>query len=254
MLPAGEREKIRNEKIAALSPRQRNALNTPPEKRNAEQQTVMYEVESTIQVTPGDLAQRVPERDRSKALELAAAAAEQKEVAGIIDRQRDIVNFKYWKLRCAVEQSDDALAAHEAIYQAKKDFDAARIVESAKLFEEGFNRWAKVFEKYPEFLNESSVAEDLMENIDVYERNLKQLERKLPDDFPLRNVMEHERQRQGTPTEEPAPTAEEKPADEKPADEKPAEVKPGEAKPADEKPADEKKPATEPAANSVPRP
>src|SRR5690606_10017422 len=105
---------------------------------------------------------------RSKALELAAAVTDQKEEAGIIDRQRDIVNFKYWKQRCAVEQSDDALAAREAIYQAKKDFDAARIVESAKLFKEGFDRWAKVFKEHPEFLDESTVTEDIVEDIGIY--------------------------------------------------------------------------------------
>jgi hypothetical protein len=215
MLPDGEREKIRDEKIAALSERQRNTLNTPPEKRNAEQQSMMYEVEAKIQVTPNDLAQRVPEKDRSKALELAAASIDEAEVAGIIDRQRDVVNFKYWKLRCAVEQSDDALAARRAIYQARKDFDAARIVESAKLFEEGFNRWAKVFEMYPEFLNENTVTEDLVEDIGVYERNLKQLERKLPDDFPLRQVMERERQQRGEPEKEPEHAAEGNTSDEK---------------------------------------
>lgn len=234
MLPEGEREKIRNEKIARLSERERNALNTPAEKRNAEQASLMYDVESKIKVTPNDLSDRTAEKDRSQALKLAAAAIESEETAGIIDRQRDIVNFKYWKQRCDVEQSDDALAARQAIYQAKQDFDAARIVESAKLFEEGFNRWAKVFDKYPEFLNETSVKDDLVDDIGVYERNLKQLERKLPADFPLRHVLEqehHEHAASTAPAEEPdeAPKTEAEP---QPADAAPAEQPAGETTPA----------------------
>jgi hypothetical protein len=211
MLPPGTREKVREEKIAKLSPRERSALNTDPDKRNPDQQSMMYSIETQIKVTPTDLANQAPEAERAKAVELAEKVSEAEETSGIIDRYRDIVNFVYWQLRCDVEQTDEAIAARRLLYQANEQFENARIAESRKLFEEGFREWRKVLDRYPAMLDESTFTEDLADVIKVYQRNLEQLDEKMPADFPLKDVMARQEDR----LNEPPPVDQTKEAKEK---------------------------------------
>jgi hypothetical protein len=206
-LPEGTEEKIREEKITKLSKREQAALNTPVDKRNADQQSLMYTVDDKIKVRPIDLAEKADEAKRPQALALADEVASAENLSGIIDRYRQIVNFEYWRLRCEVERNEDTLAARKLVHQANKDFEAARISESVKLFEEGFQKWRSVIDKFPKLLEEGTFSEDLADHIKVYRRNLDQLERKLPDDFPLKDVLERERERSG----EPVPPVESQP-------------------------------------------
>lgn len=199
LLPKGEREKAKQEKIDRLSNREKTALNTPADKRNADQQTLMYTIEEKIKITPADLADRVKGENRSKALELADKSMDAENRSGIIDRYRQIVNFEYWRMRANMERTDNALAARRLLYQAKKDFDAARISESVKLYEEGFRKWRAVLDEFPALLEENTVTEDLADQILEYRLNLEQLERKLPDDFPLQDVLDREKERMSEP-------------------------------------------------------
>jgi hypothetical protein len=145
-----------------------------------------------------------------KALQLAEAARESENLAGIVDRYREIVNFDYWRLRAEVERTENAEAARRAIYQANQDFEQARIAESVKLFEEGFAKWRAVFDEFPKLLGENTITEDLADHIKTYIRNLEQLERKLPDDFILRDVLEKEQERLGEPPVDQTEASEEK--------------------------------------------
>ena len=195
MLPAGEREKIRQEKIKALSNREQIALNMDPGKRNPDQQNLMYGVEEKIKVTPSNLANRVPEKQRPEALELADKVMREENIAGIIDRYREIVNFDYWRLRCNVEQTDNALQGRRLLYQASLDFDpGGKLPEAKQQFEEGFKKWRAVLDEFPALLNENTMTEDLADYIKIYERLLHQIEEKLPEDFPLKDVIEREQE------------------------------------------------------------
>jgi hypothetical protein len=199
LVPEGLPEKMHEERVAKLSPREQAALNTPPDKRTAEQFEMMYAIDEKVKVNASDIANRLEGEDRVKALQLAEAARESENLAGIVDRYREIVNFDYWRLRAEMERTENAEAARRAIYQANQDFEQARIAESVKLFEEGFAKWRAVFDEFPQLLGENTITEDLADNIKTYIRNLEQLERKLPDDFILRDVLEKEQERLGEP-------------------------------------------------------
>ena len=195
LLPEGEREKIRQEKQDKLTNREKIALNMDPGKRNPEQQGLMYSVEEKIKVTPSDLANRAPEKNRPEALELADQAMRAENIAGIIDRYREIVNFDYWRLRCNVEQTDNALQGRRLLYQASRDFDpGSKLPEAKQQFEAGFQKWRAVLDEFPALLSENTMTEDLADYIKIYERLLQQIEEKLPDDFPLKDVIEREQE------------------------------------------------------------
>ncbi len=192
LLPEGEREKVRQEKIGKLSKRERIAFDMDPGKRNTDQQSLMYTVEQKIKVTPSDLANRAAAARRSEALNLAEQSMRAENIAGTIDRYRDIVNFDYWRLRCAVEQTEDATSGRRLLYQARQELDAARLAESRKRFEEGFTKWRAVLDKFPRLLGENTMTEDLADFIKDYQRLLEQLDEPMPKDFILKDVMERE--------------------------------------------------------------
>jgi hypothetical protein len=67
-----------------------------------------------------------------------------------------------------------------------------------------------VFDEFPKLLGENTITEDLADHIKTYIRNLEQLERKLPDDFILRDVLEKEQERLGEPPVDQTEASEEK--------------------------------------------
>lgn len=279
-LAGGLREQIFNERMALLRTDEREALNTPENKRTEQQMMLAMEAEPRVRPSAEDVANRVPADKRREAKRLAREATESELYASRIERYRDIVNFAYWRDRCELEQQTETLAGRQAIADADKALSEGIIEETAtgkpgakELYEMAWKEWAKVYEKYPHMTNDTE-ADDLVEAIDRYRSVLMQLEyRGLPADFPLRGLLEAQRKggeilRADEKATEPKTTEPmdkaDKPANDKPpatgdqpdsAGEKPAadatkpddekkqsdpSTKPEEAKPATETPAEDK--------------
>lgn len=276
LTPSGLAEQIRQEHIEKLPPEARKLLEIPREKRTGKDLSDGDVLENIIKPTVFQIAERVDAAQRQKALQLAKNSVEDQQVAYIIDRYRDIVNFTYWRTRCEMEREEDTLAARKAIYQADKTFAKANLVEAGRLFDEGFQLWAKVLNRYPRMVDESTITDELYDCIDRYGSYLAQADKKFPRDFVLKDLVIRIQQRsvgvpkKGIPANfkewasgSPAaaqPSSPDKPAgDSKPAvdskpsgDAKPADATPAEAKPSDAKPAEAKPNDAKPAADAKP--
>lgn len=276
-------EKIRQERLAKLTPEERKLAETPSKERPADQAQRGEAIDARLKPTPFEVAERIEGPNRQKALQLAKSATEDLQVAYIIERYREIVNFVHWRERCEMERDEDTLAARKAVYQADETFKAANLEEAGRLFDEGFQRWRKVLDRYPRMAQESMLADELYDWIDRYGYYLDRSDKKFPEDFILKDLVMLAQARsagkvpkkwvpvlkppgESAPAAETPPTtaekgtAESKPgeqtkpaADTQPAAEaNPSDTKPSAAKPADSKPAETKPAETKPATDPKP--
>jgi hypothetical protein len=183
-LEPGLRKKIHDKKYEALKPEQREALETPAEKRSEKQYTLAAQAEAQLEITLEEIAKQVPIEKRKQAKELAEEALKNQAIATDISRSRDVVNYAYWELRAKVEQEDDALDARKFIFEGTRLFRREADLPGAKdLFDKGFLKWRSVLDKYPALVEDSITGDDLMEEIKVY-RELFQKIQKPGETFP----------------------------------------------------------------------
>ncbi|NLF70635.1 MAG: hypothetical protein GX575_16510 [Candidatus Anammoximicrobium sp.] len=187
-LAPGVRAQIRQEKIANLTPEQAAALDVPEEKlTDANFQHHMDAVQKT-KVTHQEVAQRAPEQNRKAAEKLADRLGDEEVLSSRIAHYRSIVNYDYWTIRCAAEQTKVAVDAREFLYKAKQAYDAAELDEARKLFESSWHAWRKLYDQHPRLLDDIS-ADELSAGIKQYQRLLQQLDEELPADFPLGEIL-----------------------------------------------------------------
>ncbi len=177
-------------KRAALTPEQKQALDTPPIDRSETQQKLAAEAEAALQVTWPMVARDAPADARDKAKELARQYAEARETADIINRYRDIVNFDFWRATCEMEVTEPALRAREAAWRAEREFENARLQPAKKAYEESFAAWREVLDASPVLREDHLTAEDLAEQVGRYRKVLDQLDEKFPKPFVLQDVLD----------------------------------------------------------------
>ncbi len=196
-LTGGIREQIYQERYKALRPIEREAFETPVADRDDRQHQLAADAREKLEISHKEVAARVPRPNREKAVELADRITELEERAQQIDRYRQITNYGYWRLRCRVEQTPDAVDAREFTYRAEQALANGNLPEAIDYYDEGFAKWRQVLDAHAALLEDQTTIEDLMETIDSYRKLLDQLDQPLPHDFILRDVMSlHDRQRQ----------------------------------------------------------
>ena len=258
----GLREKMVAEKKAALSPEEQAALDADPLKRTPQQAELVYQATGKIEVTDRELAERIgkenPDMLKHALLMAGDLERENQRLRFTINYKADS-NYDYWYTRAKMEQTPNALAAREAMFNAQRTFRQGDPFGARKTYEDGFAKWRLVFDEFPEALaNESSTGDDLIQYILQYRNVLDQMDEELGEDFPLWDVVERfdneqklqeelnkHFQRIGRPTIPTPADAAEKAASEKPAEAKAdagAEATSQEA-PATEQPKAEAKPA-----------
>jgi hypothetical protein len=100
-------------------------------------------------------------------------------------------NYDYWYTRAKMEQTADALAAREAMFNASRTFKQGDPFGARKLYEQGFAKWRQVIDAFPEALeNESSTGDDIVQFILQYRNVLDQMDEELGEEFPLWDVVE----------------------------------------------------------------
>lgn len=190
----GLRAKLLAEKRAKLSPQERAALETPTAKRTTAQLELAYKAYQETEVTDREIAERIAKEQPAKAKQVL-------QLVGELDRQslqlRYTINYKndsnydYWYMRAKLEQTPNALAAREAMFRASRTFREGDPFGAKKLYEEGFAKWRKVFDEFPQAIeSESSTGDDLIQYILQYRNVLDQMDEELTDDFPLWDVIE----------------------------------------------------------------
>jgi hypothetical protein len=193
-LAPGLRETMMEERRAKLTVEEREALALPKEKRTQEQMMMAFNATLKLNVPKNDFAQRVDESKRAEADKIVDEATRLEERASIIQRERDVVNFKYWQRRCQVEKTDDALEARRLIYKADEQYRLTQLPEARETYEQAFAHWRKVVDQFPEMANDTIGGTSIEEALKGYFDVLKQLdEPSFPKDFILldmaRNMM-----------------------------------------------------------------
>jgi hypothetical protein len=201
----GLREKILAEKRAALSPAQREAMDTPPDKRAGKQFDLAAQAEQAVQITHNEVARRITGLNRKEAIELAKTIVEHEQMATFIRRDRSIVNFDNWRDRAQIEQEEPTLTARDLIYLGDQKYLEGSLNEARKAYGDGLEAWRAVLNAHKELIEDQTTREDLMEVINRYRRILNQLNEPFPKKFILQDVIDA----QMLPEQTPAPKKEE---------------------------------------------
>jgi hypothetical protein len=190
-LKPGLRDEIYQERLAELTPEEREARDTPIIDRTREQHDLVYESDQKLKVTHRDVAKRIYGENREKAYELAEKAAEYERLARFINSYKNIVNYDYWKLRCEVEKTPEMVEARRAIFEGDQLYREAKPSAARERYEQGLLGWRKMIDKYPGLLeDEIETGDDLMDVIKRYRKILRQNNEELPEDFILNDVIE----------------------------------------------------------------
>jgi len=189
-LKPGLREQLVEQKRAALTEEQRQALDTPPLDRTSQQHSLAAEAEPTLRVTHEDVAQKIEGENRAEAIALAKQVAEAERVLGIINRYRDIVNYDFWQMRSEVEQTPEAVRARELIFKADQAYEEGDLMASGDYYEDGFKAWRQVFDMFPQLVTDEVFGAELMEVIQNYRRVLHLRDEPFPKDFTLQDLID----------------------------------------------------------------
>jgi hypothetical protein len=189
-LVPGLRETIRQERIAALPPKERESLDIPDEKLDENSYQVRLAARAKTDVTHMDVAKRAPREIQAKAFRTAQQATEAETVADYIDRYRQNVAFEYWRTRCQVEQLHNTVEARKHMFAAQQLMDKVEYTAARAEFEKAWDLWATIMEEHPGLLDQLT-ADDLLDYVKKYAGLLNQLESRIPPDFKLRPLIEN---------------------------------------------------------------
>ena len=201
-LAPGVRETIAAEKAAHIDKEERDAYEKPTLQRDQEQQQLYFKVVNKLLVSPIEIANRVaPGPQREDAIRTAAEMLRAEDAVMGLDQSRTIVNYGYWKSRCRVEQSKNALAARKLFYQATQAQEVDVDLEGAKkAFEEGFQKWRLVLDEFPSLIEDGITGEDIVFIVRNYRLCLKQLDEQFPKPFILDDLLKiHDQTQFATP-------------------------------------------------------
>ena len=156
------------------------AMAVPEKLRSEQQNSLAAEGEAGLVVSIDEIADRVAKNDPSKAGQASRLANRIKEIDDrifLINNNRSVANYDYWKVRVEFEQTADALRARELAYEANRKFkEDADLLQARKLFEESFDLWAKVFKAFPSLPLDSTTGSDIMDYVGEYSAVLEQLD------------------------------------------------------------------------------
>jgi hypothetical protein len=197
-LSPGIEAKLKEEAQAQLTPDQRRVWESLPESPTADEQKWHQEALSTMDVTVPKIAARIAKdqpENAAKAQSLATRIEDANRRANLISSNRDVANYEYWRIRCDMEQTPEALKARELAHQAERDFAEGDPQGASELYEQSFVEWSKALDQFPEMPRDSTTGGDLIEFIEDYARVLEQLDLSLEDEevanrFALWDILE----------------------------------------------------------------
>lgn len=179
-ISTGVRSELVAERRANLPQATLAAMAVPASLRTEQQNNLVMEGESALNVTIDEIAERVSQKNPSKAGQASRLANRITEIDDrifLINNNRSVANYDYWKVRVEFEQTPDALRARELAYEANRKFkEDADLLQARELFEESFDLWAKVFQAFPSLPLDSTTGSDIMDYVEEYSKVLEQLD------------------------------------------------------------------------------
>ena len=188
------------DKVAAalreqLTEEEKAVLEIPEVELEDDQYETHYSATRKIEVTPEKIAEYIakdaPDKQR-EAARLAADLRDKEKRRRFTNNYKDTANYDYWLLRSQFEQSDEAVEARELVFRAQRAFrEQADPITAKELYEESFDRWAKVFERFPDLKDrDGTTGDDVMVFVYDYKKVLDQLDEPVSEDFPLWEIVE----------------------------------------------------------------
>jgi hypothetical protein len=166
------------------------ALDKPAEERTADEKRMVLDAAQMIEVPEMEIVNRAPRESRPRLRALAEQIENDRFVAGVINRNRHIVNFDYWRTRVETEKTDLAQSARKNVFDADKLYAAGeKFADARKKYEAAWDAWAQIF-KDNQVLMDNAEAQELIESIGHYRDLLNQLDEKFPADFPLNDLLD----------------------------------------------------------------
>jgi hypothetical protein len=188
-LMPGRYKALEDAKRAALTPEQKEALDTPALSRSDTQHAAVAAATATLKVDWSAVVRDAPAELRDRAKELLRQYTEAKETAEIIDRYREIVNFNVWRATCEAEVTEPALRAREAAWRAEREFENARLQPAKQAYEECFAAWREVLDNSPVLSADQITKDDVNDIVDRYRKVLDQLDEPFPKPFVLDPIL-----------------------------------------------------------------
>jgi hypothetical protein len=197
-LEPGLKDRLVAEKRKTLTEEEKTALEVEAKDRTPEQAVAAAQAEGKLRVSPNEFADAADSKYKAKAQELQKEVEKLAGLVRVINSSRDTIQFKYWYLRCEAERTKDCLEARELMYKGNQAYLIDTDLESArKFYEQSFEKWRLVFDKYPLLMTDRVIQDDLAGPdylpgaIRYYEQVLKKLDEKFPegDDFILRKFL-----------------------------------------------------------------
>lgn len=190
-LVPGVRAKLKQERIAALDPELREiAVKDYKQQTYIERLRNMHEIIPRIRVSEDEILAQATKEKLTAARDVADRIAGLAEVMQTTSSYGGIVNYEYWKARCEAEQTKMALNARELVVKADKIRRASgQLSDARKMYEEAWENWAQLFEKYPVLLD-SVQGQELVQSVIHYRELLDQLGEDFPADFRLNALLE----------------------------------------------------------------
>ena len=194
----GLEAQMKEEAVASFTSEQRAIYESPTENPNPEESKLQTEVMAATEITLDEIAGRIAKDQPDKAAEarrLTTRIENAHRRASLIDSNRDVANYEYWRIRCDLEQTPEALEARRLAHDAKRQFETEGNLLGAKdLYERSFDAWAKALAQFPELPADSTTGSDLVDVVEEYVRVLDQMELSLSDEeiadrFPLWDLL-----------------------------------------------------------------
>jgi hypothetical protein len=176
---------MKDEAVAGFTPEQRAIYETPPTNPTAEESKLQQEVSAAVDVTLAEIAARIAKEQPDKAAEarrLATGIDNARRRVGSIESNRDVSNYEYWRIRCDLEQTPEALNARRLAHEAKRQFDEGDLLGAKDLYERSFDDWSKALAQFPELPIDSTTGSDIVDVVEEYVLVLNQMDLRLSDE------------------------------------------------------------------------
>ena len=189
MLP-GVRDKLREDKLRDFPANVREAIQTPKENRTHDQMALASENEYKTVVGWDEVADHAPADKRVEAKRLANELIRIEGQINAISTQRMTVNYEYWRVRGLAEPEEVTLEARRLTYQAGDLVNKSEIFKAIPVYEEAWQKWREVIDRFPRMAGESVSADELVEDINRYRNTLAKIGKKFPQPFILQDVID----------------------------------------------------------------
>jgi hypothetical protein len=189
MLP-GVREKLRNQRITTLPENAQDAVRTPYEERSHDQIALAGEHEHKVAVGWDEVADQAPDETRVEAKRMANELIHAESLINAIETERMKVNYEYWRTRAVAEPEEITMQARLLTYEANSAIDKANVGQAIEKYEQAWEKWREVIDRYPRMAGESVSADEIVEDIDRYRKALSVFGRKFPQPFILQDVLD----------------------------------------------------------------